>query len=95
MILMKILTTTFILILLILQGYADSLEFGRTNNFNPDWKFHLGESPGFIAPKFDDHLWRTLELPHDWSIEGEFDQSNPVKNIKRRTVMDSKVGFWQ
>ena len=51
MILMKILTTTFILILLILQGYDDSLEFGRTNNFNPDWKFHLGESPGFYGTK--------------------------------------------
>ena len=53
------------------------------------------KAPDFMAPKFDDHLWRTLELPHDWSIEGEFDQSNPVKSIKRRTVMDSKVGFWQ
>jgi beta-galactosidase len=52
-------------------------EFGRTNNFNSGWKFHLGEVPGFMVPNFVDQSWRTLELPHDWSIEGDFDQSNP------------------
>jgi len=56
---------------------SDSLT-GRTNNFNSDWKFHLGEVPGFMVPDFVDKSWRTLELPHDWSIEGDFDQANPA-----------------
>ena len=51
---------------------------GRTNNFNSDWKFHLGEVLGFMVPNFEDKSWRSLELPHDWSIEGEFDQANPA-----------------
>ena len=25
---------------------------------------------------FDDSSWRRLDLPHDWSIEGPFDQQN-------------------
>ena len=28
-------------------------------------------------PEFDDSLWRVLDLPHDWSIEGPFDGDNP------------------
>ncbi len=46
-------------------------------NFNADWRFHLGETPGFQDPDFDDADWRVLNLPHDWSIEGEFSEDNP------------------
>jgi beta-galactosidase len=27
---------------------------------------------------FDNSSWRTLDVPHDWSIEGSYDESNPV-----------------
>ena len=42
--------------------------------FNGGWRFHLGDAPGADAPAFDDGGWRTVALPHDWSIEGPFDQ---------------------
>jgi hypothetical protein len=34
------------------------------------WKFLLGDPSGAEAPSFADGSWRTLDLPHDWSIEG-------------------------
>ncbi len=46
-------------------------------NFNDDWKFALGEYPGFEQPKFNDKNWRTLTVPHDWSIEGKPEKDNP------------------
>ncbi|HEY3282340.1 MAG TPA: glycoside hydrolase family 2 TIM barrel-domain containing protein [Armatimonadota bacterium] len=39
-----------------------------------DWRFHLGEAPGAQEPAFDDAGWRTLDLPHDFSIEGQFSE---------------------
>ncbi len=42
--------------------------------FNGGWRFHLGDAPGADAPAFDDGGWRPVALPHDWSIEGPFDQ---------------------
>jgi beta-galactosidase/beta-glucuronidase len=42
--------------------------------FNDGWKFHLGDLSAAEAPKFDDSAWRPVQLPHDWSIEGSFDQ---------------------
>jgi len=46
-------------------------------DFNADWRFHLGEASGFHVPEFDDSSWRTLNTPHDWSIEGQFSKTNP------------------
>jgi beta-galactosidase len=35
-----------------------------------NWKFHLGDVESAEQPDFDDSAWRTVRLPHDWSIEG-------------------------
>ncbi len=47
-------------------------------NFNANWKFQLGELSGFHLPSYNDNNWRTLDVPHDWSIEGKFDAQNPA-----------------
>jgi len=41
-------------------------------NFNFGWKFIKGDFPDAQTPEFDDSGWRTLDIPHDWSIEGPF-----------------------
>lgn len=41
--------------------------------FDMGWRFHLGDAAGAWEPGFDDRNWRTLDLPHDWSIELPFD----------------------
>jgi beta-galactosidase len=41
----------------------------REQDFNDSWKFQLGDVKGADAATFDDSQWRTLDLPHDWSIE--------------------------
>jgi beta-galactosidase len=41
------------------------------------WKFLLGDPSGAEAPSFADSTWRTVDLPHDWSIEGRPDKDNP------------------
>ncbi len=46
-------------------------------NFGKDWKFQLGNISGAEAVKFDDSSWRKLNVPHDWSIEGQFSEKNP------------------
>jgi beta-galactosidase len=42
------------------------------------WKFLLGDSSGAEFPAFADATWRTVDLPHDWSIEGRPDKNNPT-----------------
>ena len=42
------------------------------------WKFKLGDANDAQRADFDDSNWRELDLPHDWSIEGAFDQNAPT-----------------
>ncbi len=37
--------------------------------FNNAWKFHKGDLIKAEKYEFDDSDWRSLDLPHDWSIE--------------------------
>ena len=44
--------------------------------FDAGWKFLNADIPGAELSNFDDSAWRTLDLPHDWSIEGPFAENN-------------------
>jgi len=41
----------------------------REQNFDTGWKFNRGEVAHADSLVFDDSKWRTVDLPHDWSIE--------------------------
>lgn len=56
---------------------VSATELGK-HSFNAEWQFHLGDLQGAERPDFDDSGWRTLDVPHDWSIEGEYDKKNPM-----------------
>lgn len=49
-----------------------------SEDFNAGWRFYLGDLPNGYEPALDDALWKVLDLPHDWSIEGEFSKENPA-----------------
>lgn len=53
-------------------------EVRKTQNFNNGWKFYLGDINHAHMPAHNDSAWRVLNLPHDWSIEGEFSEANPA-----------------
>jgi len=41
-----------------------------------DWQFHLGDVENGQSLDMDIVNWKMLDLPHDWSIEGEYSQNN-------------------
>lgn len=47
----------------------------RSIDFNENWKFHQGDSSGAENMDFDDSSWRSLDLPHDYSIEQDYSKS--------------------
>jgi beta-galactosidase len=48
-------------------------------DFTEDWQFTLADTTAdYSANDVDISGWRTLNLPHDWSIEGEFSIDNPA-----------------
>ena len=47
-------------------------------SMDPGWRFTRGDPQGAERPGFDDHQWRRLDLPHDWSIEGTPEKDAPA-----------------
>ena len=58
--------------------YNNKAPSRKIQNFNKDWKFYPGDIDNAMNADFDDSSWRILTVPHDWSIEGEFDKNNPA-----------------
>jgi beta-galactosidase len=48
----------------------------EAQNFDADWRFQKSDAPGGELNEFNDAAWRKLDLPHDWSIEGPFSETN-------------------
>ncbi len=46
------------------------------SNFDSNWHFLKEDAKGAEEPAYDDSKWRKLDVPHDWSIEGPYDQTN-------------------
>ncbi len=77
---MKIaLTTVFLLLANSILGHAQSKGNNqRKQLFDYDWKFIQADVVQAGARDFDDMAWRSLDLPHDWSIEGRINPKNPT-----------------
>ena len=59
------------------------------------WRFHLGDLPGAEQSDFDDHAWRIVDLPHDWSIE---DRADPVAGLDphdKNAPEGNNVGYFR
>lgn len=52
----------------------------RSENFNDNWKFYLGDAEGAQNANFDDSKWEQVKLPHDYSIEQEYTQTGEAES---------------
>lgn len=66
------------LFLLILLALSNANAQRHHTLFDASWKFHRGDVSNAENENFNDKDWRTLNLPHDWSIEDIPDQSDSV-----------------
>lgn len=51
------------------------VSFGKPTLFNEGWLFCLADDTLALNEQYDDRKWRRLDVPHDWSIEGQLSKS--------------------
>lgn len=57
------------------------------------WRFTTGDPAGAEATSFDDTGWRSVVLPHDWSIEGPYDSA--AATTGRGGYLPAGVGWYR
>lgn len=62
----------------------------QTTLFDAGWKFHRGGAQRAEQPEFDDAAWRTIDLPHDWSVE---DGPGAASPFHRDAIGQVSTGF--
>jgi len=75
----KVIAIIFLLLVSSIISYAQNQShLERKQLFDSDWKFFLDDTAAAMSREFNDDSWRNLNLPHDWSIEGEINHKNPT-----------------
>ena len=73
---------------------TDSPQSARsTTSFDQDWRFLKSDAPEAKNLNFDDAAWRKLNVPHDWSIEGPFAETNPTGGAG--AFLPSGIGWYR
>ena len=60
-----------LLVLCLATPLQAQVSFGQAQKFNDGWLFQLKDDSTYRQNSYDDSKWRSLTLPHDWSIEGQ------------------------
>ncbi len=66
---------------------------GRSLDFNSGWKFILKNVTEASDIQYDDSNWQNITLPHDWSIEQDF---NPASKANAQGgYLDGGTGWYR
>ena len=51
----------------------------QIQQFTTGWRFLQSDALGAESPTFDDSAWKSVTLPHDWSIAGPVEENAPSR----------------
>lgn len=88
--------TNKIILLFTALCFSFSLAAQRTQQpFDAGWKFTKGDVAGGERVELNDNAWRSLDLPHDWSIEDLLNPSGDsvVGPFTRKSIGTTATGY--
>ena len=93
----KNITTVFatfaLLIGLMTCECAGQWQSRKVQSFDSTWRFCAGEITGAERPEFNDAAWLTVDVPHDWSIQGLAKSENSGEGTEELPVVKGEWKF--
>jgi len=68
-----------LLLVLLLSCNSKEMQERERTSFNEDWLFQKTNNTSAFEKDYNDSNWRSLQIPHDWAIEGPF---KPEYNLR-------------
>ncbi len=60
---------------------------------NDGWEFTLADTDDNIVPGLNTSMWREITIPHDWSVEYDYEKNNPMGRIGG--FLKSGIGWYR
>ncbi len=73
-------TTIFLFALMLAVGIA-AQSYRKETLLKTGWKFIRADKAEFADTDFDDSQWGDVRVPHDWAINGPFDNNNDRQTV--------------
>ncbi|MDR3108486.1 MAG: DUF4982 domain-containing protein [Planctomycetaceae bacterium] len=86
----KYIIPSLLVICLALQTAALSQTLRSDVLLERDWKFSKGDFDNAMNTDFDDAVWESVVIPHDWAIYGPFDMSTDEQNVAIEQNLETK-----
>ena len=64
------------------MSYTSFCQERQIVTLQTQWKFAKGSNPNAYQKDFDDSLWQTVSVPHDWAISGPFNPDGDGNTAK-------------
>ena len=88
------------LLFLFLFGIIIPVNAQRTGQLlNKNWRFIKGDVSEAVREDDNDAQWQSVDVPHDWAIDGPFDRNNDLQDVavdqnfeKRSSVKTGRTG---
>ncbi len=91
------LKNTLLYLLLSIFCFACGQKIKTTKSYhkviNNDWKFIEADITAAQKTEYDDSEWKTVNLPHDWSISGAFSKNNP--SFSRGAWLPAGIAYYR
>ena len=81
------------ILVVVLSVCCYQLSVAQKVKFNDDWMFKVDTSNNLDEKSLAQKEWRSVTLPHDWSIELPFDEHSPSGN--RGAALRGGLGMYQ
>jgi len=65
------LSIVILLVMFVAPSLRAQVSFGSPEKINDNWKFLLNDVPDGQSVTLNDTRWRSVSLPHDWSVKGQ------------------------
>ena len=94
---LKIKTAIIIMLISLLCSFAVSAADNkeRSIDFNDSWKFIQSDVNSAESKNYNDSSWKTLNLPHDWSIGLNFNTNSRAACGQTTGFLDGGTGWYR
>lgn len=80
--------------LLLTSLFTNAYALNNNSDFNNGWKFTLSDSACYSFVNYNPSSWKTVNLPHDWSVDLPFESTAEGFKWEKVESLSDEFDYW-